>query len=632
MKGDCKAVVLTTFALFYLSSAVHGQTIINFDNLPPGTTVTNQYAAQGVEFGPSPFGVTGLGVEVVNLESGSFKAAHSGTQVANISRGGEIGQTDIWGQFDELHQSVSVFVGSFMTLSHPVKLVVTDISGTQIAEVEHIVPGHSGASTSFSVTSSIANIAFFRIFRDDNDFSAQLIFIDDLSFDTPTITSPPDFAINALFSNSIWVAPSSSTMANFVIHRINGSSGNISFSVSGLPLGVGGTYSPNPSAGSEGAPVNLSLTAAPGTVSSQYTVTVTANPTPSAGTSPHSIKFQLLIGPLQPANTPFTVKDVSPDGPFNDPANQGMDPAGRIKSLVIDPTNNSILYAAGNSAGVWKSTDAAHSWQQSSVGLRTGFTVNDQSLAVDANNPNRLLYATVNSDGRNLGLGGLWVSLDAAATWQHVVLPNCSTPNINSVTFTSGQPFVAADCNIYTSTDADLVHGNWQALPQPPFATAGAHLQGLNLGSQAIIGNQTIFACTAGSALVYRSRSLGNSWDPPVDLKTGNNCIRLAVAPLTESQPSTILVSHQVSVGANREITIVNFNTVTTQDLDFSSYASSGSGVDSVFAVLRKSASPGEAQPGLKYDIYAGDSCAFYSYASPNSPIWSKLQGGGPPS
>jgi hypothetical protein len=69
-------------------------------------------------------------------------------------------------------------------------------------------------------------------------------------------------------------------------------------------------------------------------------------------------------GPLQAA-------DVSPDFPFGSPK-VNMD--GRIPTVLIDPSNDSILYAAAEWTGVWKSTDGGQNWEQASRGLRNGLT------------------------------------------------------------------------------------------------------------------------------------------------------------------------------------------------------------------------------------------------------------------
>ncbi len=325
----------------------------------------------------------------------------------------------------------------------------------------------------------------------------------------------------------------------------------------------------------------------------------------------------------------LSVTNVSPNAPYGG-APSSVDPSGRVYTVVVDPTDDDILYADSIWAGVWRSTDGAKTWQQASEGLRTGVTVNERSLAIDGQNPKRLLYLTAPDDGRvGLSYGGLWVSLDSATTWQHVSLPNCPASNLarGSVTFASGQPFVASYCGIFTSRDPTL--STWQLLPRVPFPVGNGvtvYLTGPGAGSQAL------FACESSS--VYRSLDLGASWSSAITLPGG--CTGMAVAPLEEFQPSTVLVIHLTS-GAPPplEVTAVDFDTQTTQSLGFSTVSQvpgSGSGAGVVFTALRASAPAFNTQPGIKYDVYASDGCALYAY----SPItlfgnpWNKLQGGGP--
>jgi len=119
------------------------------------------------------------------------------------------------------------------------------------------------------------------------------------------------------------------------------------------------------------------------------------------------------------------VTDISPDFSFG-AKNKNLD--GRIQIVLVDPTNDSTLYAAALFTGVWKSVDGGHTWNQASRGLRNGLTSKsaDPGLAIDASNAQRLLYASESKDGRpNSPFGGLWVSTDGATSWRHIEL--CST-------------------------------------------------------------------------------------------------------------------------------------------------------------------------------------------------------------
>jgi hypothetical protein len=182
----------------------------------------------------------------------------------------------------------------------------------------------------------------------------------------------------------------------------------------------------------------------------------------------------IIGGALAAHGQVLKTQDISPDGSnfvFAGPS----DPGGRIKSLVIDPHHDNILYAAIEFAGVWKSTTGFRSerelggrsspnvqWFQSSKGLRNGLTQNQYSLAVDDTDSNRLLYASGDDDGRPPSAGGahrsggLWVSLDAADNWRRQKL--CPAvdgvtydDSVNSVIFSNGRPFVATRCGVWTN-------------------------------------------------------------------------------------------------------------------------------------------------------------------------------------
>ena len=212
----------------------------------------------------------------------------------------------------------------------------------------------------------------------------------------------------------------------------------------------------------------------------------------------------------------LTVTDTSPDLPYGTLSNDeitggGGNTGGRVLSLAIDPTNSSIVYAATELAGVWKSTDAAHTWTQRSRGLRSGITqTGPYSLAVDATNPRRLLYVTQNDDGRpadfcgvgaetfNCTLGGLWISTSGAGSWQHVNIPNCPQPGISSVAFAAGQPFASTRCGLATTTDPNMASASWTIFAS---SVTGGFIASLNGGGT------TLFACVGSAA--YRSTSPG---------------------------------------------------------------------------------------------------------------------------
>jgi hypothetical protein len=316
------------------------------------------------------------------------------------------------------------------------------------------------------------------------------------------------------------------------------------------------------------------------------------------------------LSPIARNVSPLRVTDVSPDADFGS-RETSFDPGGRIISLVVDPTNPLVLYAASEMAGVWKTVDGAHHWKQASTGLRTGMSQNSFSLAVDKANPQRLLYVTQDDDGRPaVPFGGLWASDDGAATWQHVVLPGCSFPSISSVIFASGRPFVAASCGIATTTDPTLGNATWTLLTRPPFNSGGAILA-------TSPGSQVLFACNGPQ--VFRSMALGapGSWSAGVGLIGA--CNGLAVTP---DDPMKVLAVHNTSVTTSIGVSLIDMEAASGNQVssvgtqlpgDAACQGTFGSGARVVFAARRPRVPPGFG-PGRSYDIFAGDGCRFLEF------------------
>lgn len=363
--------------------------------------------------------------------------------------------------------------------------------------------------------------------------------------------------------------------------------------------------------------------------------------------------FVLLIilccAPFLSAQKVFLTYDISPD-PSNFTASDSIGTAGRIMSLVIDPNNDRVLYAASELAGVWKSTTGAtwvlgsngHTtassmeWSQASVGLRSGLTVNNHSLAVDGNNSQRLLYATADDDGRpNEPLGGLWVSINAAGAWSHETPCGTSTlTSVASVAFANGQPYVSTACGVMTTTNANL-HGGWTTLPVGTNAPS--------TGAMVIDGGfGTLFACSGNQILRATDAGASGNWQQLL-LPAGAGCFHISAVPNGGSASTTVLAIWGPTPstacgkpGSSQEVSVLNFATSTIQNLNYAqrpqqpcpAVVGSGSG-SSVVATPAIKTSSGATGPGVTYDVYAADGCAFYSYnRAPAS--WAMLAG--PPS
>jgi hypothetical protein len=326
--------------------------------------------------------------------------------------------------------------------------------------------------------------------------------------------------------------------------------------------------------------------------------------------SPRIASGQSFVGTRNVS--PLRMTDVSPDAFFGSHEVDSGDPGGRIVSLVVDPTNPLVLYAASEMAGVWKTVDGARHWHQASTGLRTGMSQNNFSLAVNAANPRQLIYATQDNDGRvGSPFGGLWASDDGADTWQHIVLPSCPSPSISSVIFAAGRPFVAASCGIATTTtDATLANATWTSLTRLPFNSRGAILA-------TSLGSPVLFACSGPQ--VFRSPALGapGSWSAGVSLI--GDCRGLAVTP---DNPTKVLAIHGTSVTITIGVSLVDMDPASANPVlsvgaqllgDPACQESFGSGSQAVF-VARRPRIPSELGPGRSYDVFASSGCLFYEY------------------
>ena len=341
----------------------------------------------------------------------------------------------------------------------------------------------------------------------------------------------------------------------------------------------------------------------------------------------------------------LTVSDVSPNMAFAAPVHSPIgDASGRIQKLLVDPFSDKVLYAVSVGAGVWKSTDAGHSWQQASAGINNAYSglgdyATNELLAVDQNNNKRLIYASGADDARpNKPYGGLYVTTDGAANWRHAELTGqtgglCPAQSLLSVIFDSGQPFVATPCGLFTNADPGLADAKWTKLPMPPFLANG-HASPVHMAPNSY--GREVFACQDRS--VYISLDLGQSWKT-FDLGTGDVCNGLSVAPLAEFVPSTVAVIYSIPPKSNTncyqtkcEVALLNGGTGKITKLGFGAAGGGGGGgVASITTVRRASAQQFDARPGIAYDIYAANTWYFFQYAvaANGKTSWKEILGSG---
>lgn len=120
----------------------------------------------------------------------------------------------------------------------------------------------------------------------------------------------------------------------------------------------------------------------------------------------------------------FFAAEWSERGPWNI--------GGRIRSIVNDPSNPTVLYAGSASGGVWKTTNLGQSWFPLTDHMPTlGFG----ALAIDPNNPQRIFAASgepldqsgrVNASFIISASQGIFKSEDGGSTWSIIPWPSAT--------------------------------------------------------------------------------------------------------------------------------------------------------------------------------------------------------------
>lgn len=307
---------------------------------------------------------------------------------------------------------------------------------------------------------------------------------------------------------------------------------------------------------------------------------------------------------LNQTSSLLRITDVSPDRPWGAaPGNREQDPGGQVDAIAIDPNNERIIYAASETAGVWKSIDAARSWEWSSTGLRNGATITvGPALAIDDRASNRLLYATKHDDFRRLNpFGGLYVSTDAAATWSHVDLPNCATPSIQAVAFSAGRAVVGTGCGVFVSRDLS----RWTN-STPVGSTSGFFVSA---------SGPNVYACSG--TLTWQSKepaSTNLSWTAGPQL--AGACSALTPAP--DEPDAKLLVLYSAPPSNRMVVGIVDYSRRPPRVASLPANAtaifrSEGSGERVLVAARRPSVPVGQG-PGLSYDLFLGRGDFFFQF------------------
>lgn len=194
---------------------------------------------------------------------------------------------------------------------------------------------------------------------------------------------------------------------------------------------------------------------------------------------------------------------------------------GRTRTLVIDPTNPSTMYAGGVTGGIWKSTDAGASWTSLDD---TMISMSVCTIVMDPTDPS-VLYAGTGegffASGTTHRGFGIFKTTDAGATWTQ--LPDTANSMFRYVNKLAISPndhnrlYAATRSGVWRSLDAGQT---WSIrLANPNVAVGPALTNGCTVGcTDLVVRNDrdpdVIFAAFGSFQRdgLYRSDDGGDSW------------------------------------------------------------------------------------------------------------------------
>ncbi|MFL5356778.1 WD40/YVTN/BNR-like repeat-containing protein [Archangium sp.] len=125
--------------------------------------------------------------------------------------------------------------------------------------------------------------------------------------------------------------------------------------------------------------------------------------------------------------------------------------AGRVNTIVVDPTNTSVIYTAFSGGGLWKTTNGGTTWTPLTESLGS---LSVGTVALDPNN-SQTVYLGLGDPFDGTGIG-LVKSTDGGATWMAPVYLGDSTSITDIKVATTNSNIVLATTNkgIFRSVDA----------------------------------------------------------------------------------------------------------------------------------------------------------------------------------
>ncbi|MBQ4822004.1 T9SS type A sorting domain-containing protein [Aquimarina sp. MMG016] len=143
-------------------------------------------------------------------------------------------------------------------------------------------------------------------------------------------------------------------------------------------------------------------------------------------------------------------------GPFTH-TNTGSWSSGqaRINTIIVDPNVSTTWYVGAPAGGLWKSTNSGVDWSPLTDNLPQ---IGVSGIAIDYNNSNIIYIATGDDDGADTLSAGVFKSTDAGQTWNQTGLNPENTPSsMNDIYMhptNSNVLWVATNNGVFKSTNA----------------------------------------------------------------------------------------------------------------------------------------------------------------------------------
>jgi photosystem II stability/assembly factor-like uncharacterized protein len=209
------------------------------------------------------------------------------------------------------------------------------------------------------------------------------------------------------------------------------------------------------------------------------------------------------LGPVRGAvgKTALTWQALGPHPIINEYWSGNADASGRTCSIVVDPRDANVAYAAAAQGGVWKTTDGGTTWTPMTDGLSS---LSSGALALDPANADIIYYGTgeQNYSGDCFYGDGLFRSGDGGVTWSKIGTKPQVGSYISRVAVQTGHSnviLVASDRGVVRSADAGTT---WTVTQAGGWCT--------DLAIQRT-GSDTMYAAINASG-IYKSVNAGASW------------------------------------------------------------------------------------------------------------------------